>query len=195
MIKALIFDFYGVIYSNLDWEVIDQRIKTDEKKATEFKKLVQKANVGSVDNTELLEGISRLADDVLHPENLAVKLEPSINYSALGLIENIKTKYKTGLLSNGGRANIDEALSDVGGAAKYFDVVMSSSDTSYIKPAKEAFLNMSKLLGSEPSETLIIDDSYRHIQGADAAGLKTIRFIDMGQLRLELNRFKVSLDA
>ncbi len=191
MIKALIFDFYGVIYSNLDWEVIDQRIKTDEQKAVEFKKLVQKANVGSVDNTKLLEGISKLADDTMYPENLAVNFEPSINYSALGLIENLKIKYKTGLLSNGGRANIDEVLNDVGGAGKYFNVVMSSSDTSYIKPAKEAFLNMSELLGSEPNETLVIDDSYRHIQGADTAGLKTIRFVDMEQLRSELNRFGI----
>jgi len=191
MIKALIFDFYGVIYSNLDWEVIDQRIKTDEQKAVEFKKLVQKANVGSVDNTKLLEGISKLADDAMYPENLAVNFEPSINYSALGLIENLKIKYKTGLLSNGGRANIDEVLNDVGGAGKYFNVVMSSSDTSYIKPAKEAFLNMSELLGSEPNETLVIDDSYRHIQGADTAGLKTIRFVDMEQLRSELNRFGI----
>lgn len=195
MIKALIFDFYGVIYSNLDWEVIDQRIKTDEKKAAEFKKLVQKANVGSVDNTKLLEGISKLADDAMYPENLAVNFEPSINYSALGLIENFKTKYKTGLLSNGGRANIDEVLKDVGGADKYFNVVMSSSDTNYIKPAKEAFLNMSKLLGSEPNETLVVDDSYRHIQGADTAGLKTIRFVDMEQLRSELSRFGVFPDA
>ncbi len=191
MIKALIFDFYGVIYSNLDWEIINQRIYSDEKKKEEFRKLIQSANMGQVSNADFLSRTSELAEDTLHPQKPALNPVPSVNYSALGLIERLKRSYRIGLLSNGGRSNIDEALSAVGGANKYFYIVLSSSDTMHIKPAKEAFLGMIEKLGSTIDNTLVIDDSPRHIQGAKNIGLKTIRFSDMEQLRVELQKFGV----
>ncbi len=186
MIEAIIFDFYGVIYSNLNWDVVDQRIKTDSKKAEEFRRIVSSANIGEITNLELLAQVSELAEDSKYPEQLAVNVEPSINYSALGLIDNLRGKYKVGLLSNGSRQAIDEALASVGGVQAYFDVVQSSSDTKFIKPAKNAFLFMVKQLGGTLSTTLVIDDSHRHIKGAKEAGLTTIKFSDMEQLRVDL---------
>lgn len=186
MIKALIFDFYGVIYSNFDWDAIDARIYPDKSKAKEFVALKRRANKGDISNDEFLLNVSELADDANHPNAPAVKLGPSINYTALGLIESIKDRYKIGLLSNGTHKHINHVFEELGGADKFFDEIITSSDTKFIKPDKQAFLGVAKKLGVDPNETIVIDDSAGHIDGAKKAGFETIRFNDMEQLRQEL---------
>jgi len=191
MLKAVVFDFYGVIYSNFDWNAIDERIYTDPEKAIEFRRAMRHANLGEISNEEFLKTTSNLAEDTKYPEKQAVNFKSSINYSALRLIENLRSRYKIGLLSNGGHAHIKNALAEVGGESKYFDVVVSSSDTRHIKPAADAFFNIVERLGAQPQTTLIVDDSPGHIAGAVAAGLQAIRFSDMKSLRVELRKIGV----
>lgn len=187
MIEAIVFDFYGVIYSNFDWEVIDDRIYGSELNTQKFKELIGQANSGKITNTQLLKRTGKLAGDDSYPDKLAVKTDPSLNYVAIGLIEGIKTRYKTGLLSNGSKRHIAEAFEQVGGVDKFFDVVLTSADTGYAKPKLEAFTSMVGRLDVEPQKTLIIDDSPQHIMGAQLAGLQTIRFNDMEHLRRDLS--------
>ncbi len=186
MIKAVIFDFYGVIYSNFDWDVIDERIYGNELSATKFKMLIQQANAGEISNTELLSLTGQLAGDDKYPGRPAVKAEPSLNYRALELIESLRPRYKIGLLSNGSSNHISSVLEPTGGVNKFFDAVITSADSRYSKPAKEAFTDMLKLLEMKPAETLLIDDSPRHIAGARSVGLLTLRFNDMTHLRADL---------
>ncbi len=63
MIKALIFDFYGVIYSNFDWNVIDARVYPYEDRAKEFVSLKRLANKGDISNTDFLSAVAKLAKD------------------------------------------------------------------------------------------------------------------------------------
>ncbi len=189
--KALIFDFHGVIYSNLDWNVVNQRVYGDEKKKAEFKKLVQGANRGQISGSDFLLRISKLAEDALHPGKSVISSAPSVNHSVLSLIKKLKFSYKIGLLSNGGRSSIDRELDAAGGADQYFDVTMASSDTNLIKPARGAFLGMVEKLGSTIDTTLVIDDSPRHIQGAKEIGFKTIQFSDAEQLQVDLQKLRV----
>lgn len=191
MIKALIFDFYGVIYGNFNWDIIDSRIYSDENKARAFVDLKTSANRGDISNEELLEQVAKLAEDEKHPNNPAVKFGPSINYAALGLVESLKHKFKIGLLSNGTHEHISRVFKELQGTDKFFDIVITSSDTQFIKPSKEAFISAARKLGVEPDEVLIIDDSAGHIEGAKKAGLKTIKFDDMDQLRREFEHLEI----
>lgn len=191
MIKAIIFDFYGVIYSNFDWEAIDTRIYSDKDKSEEFASLKRSANRGDLSNEEFLAEVARLAEDKVYPDKPAVKLTPSVNYPILGLIDSIKNKYQIGLLSNGTHKHIDSVFEKIGGASKFFDAIITSSDTQFIKPSKEAFNGATKNLGVKPDEALVIDDSSGHIEGAKNAGLQTIKFNDLKQLRQDLERLEI----
>src|SRR5680860_1471722 len=113
MIKALIFNFYGVIYGNFNWDIIDSRIYSDENKARAFVDLKTSANRGDISNEELLEQVAKLAEDEKHPNNSTVKFGPSINYAALGLVESLKHKFKIGLLSNGCLLYTSDAADDL----------------------------------------------------------------------------------
>lgn len=186
MIKAIIFDFYGVIFSNLDWNVIDERIQKDADKAMKFKEYVRRANTGKLSSEAFMQKICILADDKNNPDSPAITPNPSMNYAVLGLIGRLNETYKFGLLSNGGHEHISRLFSGVGGTDMFFDSVITSSDTKHIKPSKKAFMDMTTSLGVKPGEALIIDDSPKHIAGARKAGLKTITFEDMAQTRDEL---------
>lgn len=186
MIEAIIFDFYGVLYSNFNWVAIDARIYTDVQKSISFRASMKKANLGEISNEEFLRSTSALADDANHPKDRAVNFESSLNFSALNLIESLNPNYKIGLLSNGSRVHIKEVLEGAGGEGKYFDAVISSSESKHGKPAARAFLDILERLGVRPQTALMIDDSPGHIAGAAAAGLRTIHFSDMENLRKEL---------
>lgn len=191
MIKAIIFDFYGVIFSNLDWDIIDERIQKDAAKAMKFKEYVRRANTGKLSSDALMQKISVLADDKNNPDSPAITPNPSMNYAVLGLIDRLNGTYKFGLLSNGGHEHISRVFSGVGGTDKFFDSVITSSDTKHIKPSKQSFMDMTTSLSVKPNEALIIDDSPQHIAGAKKAGLQTITFEDMAQLRGELEKMEI----
>lgn len=191
MIEAIVFDFYGVIYSNFDWEVIDERIYGSQPNTIKFKELIAKANSGELTNTQLLLSTGQLADDDKYPQRPAVKAEPSLNYAALRLVEDLKTRYKTGLLSNGSKQHITGVFELVGGVDKFFDVALTSADIGYAKPNQEAFKKMAEQIGVEAGKILMIDDSPQHVAGAQAAGLQTIRFNDMAHLRRDLSAIGV----
>lgn len=53
MAKAVILDFYGVLYSNFDWKVIEERIKPDPVKAKRFEELKEQSNRGEITNRYL----------------------------------------------------------------------------------------------------------------------------------------------
>lgn len=195
MIKALIFDFYGVIYSNFNWSAIDERIYSDSSKAEVFTKLKRQANKGYISNEELTAKVGSLAEDDKYPNRPAVKSGPSLNYAVLGLIESIKSdKCKIALLSNGTHEHINNVFAKLGGTDNFFDTVITSSDTQFIKPSKKAFLGAAKRLGTQPNQTLVIDDSPGHVAGALAAGLQAIKFENMEQLRQDLRRMGI-IDA
>lgn len=191
MIEAIIFDFYGVLYSNFDWEAIDERIYSDAQKKNEFREYIRQANLGKMTNEELVRHASRLASDKLHPEKPVINPSPSLNLVALGIIEDVKSKYRIGLLSNGGREHINLVFEDVGGVEKYFDVVVTSTDSHFMKPDRRSFKAMTDRLAVQPGRTLMIDDSPKHFEGAIKSGLKSIMFNDMKQLRDDLTKLGV----
>lgn len=53
-----------------------------------------------------------------------------------------------------------------------FDKVFHSNEIGYRKPSPESFLEIIRLSGMIPEESLFIDDSLENVQGAIACGLK-----------------------
>ncbi|MBN2860021.1 MAG: HAD family hydrolase [Sphaerochaetaceae bacterium] len=61
------------------------------------------------------------------------------------------------------------------GVDRYFTYRSCAQETGYLKPHKEPFSHMAKIMGLDPSEILYVGDSYRKdMVGAKRAGMKTI---------------------
>jgi beta-phosphoglucomutase len=103
-----------------------------------------------------------------------------------GVITFIKAtarKYRLGIVSMAERREIDHVL-ELAGLTKLFDVIVSAEQKLKHKPAADCYrralelLNEKRRTGRElpllASECLVIEDAPQGIQGARAAGMRTI---------------------
>ena len=92
-----------------------------------------------------------------------------------------KNGYKTALLSNTEAAAMQYfyQLSAFGG----FDVLVFSCAEGTRKPEKKIYELTIRRLGSQPGQSVFIDDKPEYINGAKEAGLNTILFENINQLK------------
>jgi HAD superfamily hydrolase (TIGR01509 family) len=190
MIKVISFDFYGVMYSNLDWGVINDRIYGDNHKRMEFRSLVDSANQGLIDNDQFRMRVASLAEDNEHSDSPAVHVSPIVNTALMDFMQQLKGDHdiKLAILSNGTRDHVCEVL-EKKDVLKYFDEVATSAEVPNYKPDPQAFLHLAKIFKIEPSELLHVDDSPRHVEGAKEAGVNAILYSDLDSLKHELNDY------
>lgn len=109
----------------------------------------------------------------------------------LELLQKLKTTHRTFLLSNTNEIHIqcfNRALERASGEkslAPYFEKVYFSCDMKMRKPDPEIFEKVCDENHLIKSETLFIDDTERHIQGARSAGLET-RLLCKGEKLFEV---------
>jgi putative hydrolase of the HAD superfamily len=187
-IKSIIFDLGGVIL-NLDYsKTVDEFKKIG---VLHFKKLYsQKKQTLLFDNFEKGkikpgELISSLKDS----ENLKIKEIDFINawnamlleipIEKLKFIYGLKKDYKIFLLSNTNEIHIKKFKEDLKKNNMLeqfyncFDKIYYSSRMGKRKPEKSCFNQVLEENGLMAENTLFIDDSIQHIEGAKKAGIKT----------------------
>lgn len=90
-------------------------------------------------------------------------------------IEKVLLKYKIAIASNGSRKIVNDTVKNLG-LDKYFgNHVYSKDDVNGIaKPKPDVFLFAAKMLNSDPSECIVIEDSETGIEAAKNAGMFVI---------------------
>ncbi len=108
------------------------------------------------------------------------------------LIQNLKGKYRCFLLSNTNdihiesfSASIEKVYGSIDIFNNLFEKIYYSSKIGLRKPHVEVFEFVLKENELLPQETLFIDDSVQHIEGAKKAGINTV-FLSPGKTILEL---------
>lgn len=187
IIEAVILDFYGVIYSNFDWQAITQRIETDENKSNEFRLLKNKSNKGLISSEQFERAVAEAAEDSSHTDSPAVLRDPNINAVLIDEIKKISSTVKFGLLSNGSHSDILAKL-DYCGVLGDFTEIITSSNSHHYKPEQAAFEYTFQKLGVNSNEVVFIDDSIRHVEAARSYGYKAILFVDNQRTIEELKR-------
>ena len=105
----------------------------------------------------------------------------------LDYVLSLRRHYKTALLSNISRGRLPE-LFQPGELEKYFDVAVGSGDVGYAKPEAQAYEITADKLGVRLSECVMIDDQEAYCQGARGVGLQAILYTDFNQAKHELER-------
>lgn len=93
----------------------------------------------------------------------------------------------TAILSNMGDSVLDNMKREFDWLPR-FDVLVWSYQLRMIKPDPAIYRYLLQKLGTQPEETLFIDDMPSNIDAAQALGMKGIVFTDVPQLRQELVR-------
>lgn len=87
---------------------------------------------------------------------------------------------RIGLCSSSDQRMIDEILASLG-LADRFEVVHSAEDDTHGKPHPEPYLVTASLMGVEPSECLVFEDSVTGCVAAKAAGMKLVAVPEAGE--------------
>ena len=77
------------------------------------------------------------------------------------------------------RTSIVESELLEAGLLDFFDVIVGGDQVQRSKPNPDIFLKAAVLLGSDPQDCVVIDDSYNGIRAAKAAGMKAVMVPDL----------------
>jgi len=77
---------------------------------------------------------------------------------------------------------------------KWFDGIVVSGEEKTRKPFAEFFNILLGRYGIDPAKSILIDDNFRNIQGAKAAGIHGIHFTSPGQLKADLHKWNIEVN-
>jgi putative hydrolase of the HAD superfamily len=186
-IKNIIFDLGGVLL-NLNYQLtIDAFTELGNQ---DFQSLYTQANQtdlfnqlekGEISGEEFISGIKNYlpestTDEVIINAWNAMLLD--LPKERLDFLMELKSKYNTVLLSNTNTIHLEffhKQLNEVYGESSlsnYFKELYFSCAMGMRKPDAEIFETLCKKEGFDPKETLFIDDSMQHIEGAKSIGIQ-----------------------
>jgi len=192
MIKGIIFDFGGVftkvkklfrdfakefapIY-NIDEEELRKKaldvwfeLRTEQNGPKDFWSELCKA-------LQIRRG--RLEDDFKRFTGYRVDLHDYV-------LNNLKGKYKLGLLSNHVRTWLEEVIIEKE-FSSLFDSIITSYDIQIAKPNKAIYLISLMQLTLKAEETVYVDDMEENVEMAREIGMKGILFKDFESFKKEL---------
>lgn len=182
MIRALIFDCFGVLYSD-GMKSIEARCPPE--KLNDLKALYRQSDYGYISRADFVRGVAELVgiketDFVDIEKNQYVRNQPLVDF-----IRSQKPHYKIGLLSNVGEAFF-ESLFDAEEREELFDATVLSNSVGVTKPARAIYEIAAQQLDVLPEECVFIDDILANVEGANLAGMNGILFTSNHQLDIDL---------
>ena len=184
MKRAIIFDFFGVICSEVAprW----------------FKKNLPAHDLTKLQQNVMLPGDlgHKTLEDLYGELGVMTKQEPTdiaeefqqlitINSELVSYIETLRVDYKVGLCSNAFGSFIRPIL-ESNNLTKLFDVITISSEVQLAKPDKEIYILTATKLGVTPEKCIFIDDNATNVSVSEELGMKGILFTSNETLKSSL---------
>lgn len=186
MIKAIIFDCFGVLYPDTYWAMASEYLGSDlDLHRSKLHDLVRQVDLGLITREELwvqfAEMVGKSAEDVYQ----RLKEFGGLDKRLLNFIDEQREKYKIGMISNVGQGFIERMFVEKP-VTYYFDSVVLSSDVGLIKPDVKIYELSANQLGVETSECVFIDDLQKNVDGALSAGMQAIKYENYEKFRLDI---------
>lgn len=185
MVKAVIFDCFGVLITDAIDAMVSEIRETKPNEAQEILSILTAAARGQMSRQHASEAISTIFGLTMDEYVSRVQAAEVKNDRLLDYIVKLRQTYKTAMLSN---------VSIGGLAARFtqeeldrcFEQVVASGDIGYAKPEPEAYEIAAQRLGVRLEECVFIDDREEYCEGARAVGMQAIRYEDFVQMQREL---------
>lgn len=187
-VKNIIFDLGGVLL-NIDYNlsveafydlgISKEQLEYSQKEQSELFDLLE---TGKIEPNKFRDGLRQLSFLGLTDEEIDTAwnaLLQDMPNKRIELLKQLQGKYNLYLLSNTNiihykkYTEILKAENGIDGLEPLFKKTYLSHEIGMRKPHKETFDWVCKDAGINPSETLFIDDSPQHLEGAKQIGLKT----------------------
>jgi putative hydrolase of the HAD superfamily len=174
MIKAVIFDYFGVIATDAYWNDAHEMAELNGD-SSKLHDLIEKMDTGELSWQKFCEDTGTLLGVSAKQVNKRAQ-EISANKQLIIFIEGLKKSgLKIGLLSNASSEYLLPTLKKAH-IEHLFDHIVVSSDVGVSKPHPEIYKRLLGELGAEPYEAIFIDDMPSNVQGADNVGMHGVQF-------------------
>lgn len=181
-IKALIFDFGGVLYPVSYEATIDAFAKLGLNASDSFFSKAKQSHVtdayekGEISTQAFYNEILRSLPSASTPYEIekawnAILL--GLNKDKLAFVQECRKKLPCFLLSNINEAHFRQIKKELGNTTihDYFDGVYLSYEVGMRKPNTNIFEHVMAETGYKPEELFFIDDSPQHVEGAKKLGI------------------------
>ncbi len=184
MIKAVIFDCFGVLYIEPQPGSLQLLTQSDD---PELRDLAGQGEYGLIDRETLHRGFAKLLkqtfEQVEHRlDGRYIRNEPLLAYA-----QQLRGSYKIAVLSNIGPDTMKSFFPD-DERQQLFDEAIISSEVGMVKPHPEIFEYTCQRLGVDTSEAVIVDNTEANCSGAREVGLQAIHFQSTEQAIDELGQ-------
>ncbi len=173
MIRAIVFDCFGVLAQEGWHPFRDKYLASDPIKLAQAKDLLKASGNGFISHDDFLSGLSELVGLSYEETKQQIENNPA-NESLLTFIQHELGEYKIGMLSNVSGNRLAQLLSPE--QIQLFDAICLSYDMGVSKPNKEAYEIVAEKLGVKPEECVFTDDVPEFCDGAERVGMKSILF-------------------
>lgn len=186
MIKAIIFDCFGVVVSDTFDALIDD-LNLSKSDVEKISSLLDKSNKGTIAPEEYRAAAAKIVN--LPVEEYTERMRRNVkNYQLLSYIEELRKSYKVAMLSNVGSRDSLESRFDKGELERRFDVVVASAEIGFAKPEAQAYEITASDLGVLLRECVMIDDREQYCDGARGVGMKAILYQTFEGMKKELEQ-------
>jgi putative hydrolase of the HAD superfamily len=184
VIKAIIFDYYGVLTTDSYMTWLHHNPEVVRGNAVAIKALSQAQDAGlSADEffTKLAAIAGQTVDTVRGDfTNRGIAHEGLLEY-----IRHLRHRgYKTAVLSNAPLSLYDEIREHH--IDSLFDVILCSEEAGVPKPDPAIFRLVLQRLGVDPAEALFVDDREYNVHGAQAVGITGVHYRGLEGFRQHL---------
>ena len=186
MIKALIFDNYGVLMDSII-ESLESIVPDDV-----YTKIAEASHLSDNGQTSAevrLDTIFHLLNQIgLDGPNEIKKarVHSRRNDQLFNFIKENRSKYSMAILSN---ASDDiNKIYPPGSLNDYFDQIVWSYEVKMVKPSREIYQLVANRLKVKPSECIFIDDKPVNVKAAEAVGMEGIVYSSFDDFHDQLTR-------
>lgn len=189
MIKAIIFDCFGVLTSD-GWLPFAQKyFGHDSEIKQQSHDLNRQVDAGLLDYDSFIAKVAALAKVSLAQAHKDIENNIA-NQPLFDYVTKLKQTYKIGMLSNAGANWLSQLFTP--DQVAIFDAVALSYEMGITKPYPQAYHTICDRLGVKPAEAVFIDDIQRYVTGAKDIGMHGIWFKNNQQLKEELEALLIS---
>ncbi|HVV66788.1 MAG TPA: HAD-IA family hydrolase [Candidatus Saccharimonadales bacterium] len=186
MIKAVIFDCFGVLTTEGWLPFKEQQFGRDKALSEQASELNRQSNAGLISHEQFVGKIAELANLSVSEVNEAIEVNVTNQKLFTYITERLRPDYKIGMLSNAAANWLKNFFTDE--QLQLFDAISLSYESGITKPDPLSYEKIAGELGVEPGECVFIDDQERHCTGAKEAGMQAILYESFEQMKAELEK-------
>ena len=192
MIKAIVFDFAGVVAPGIILGWVKKHLSQDDPRYRLFKQASAKWDMGEVSVDEFYNLLSKISG--INTMSIEKELYAKATYhpEVIEIIKKLKLNYKIVLFSNNFAHSLYKII-DKNDLRKLFDFIVISSEYKMKKPSPQFFNKMLEIVGLNKEEVIFIDDTTGNVDAGNNLGITSFVYKSPEQLISDLKSLQIKI--